>query len=71
MWWTPDHAGAAIKNDGEKTNDGTGYDVLTVTPKAGKPFEAWFDAKTHLLVPRDRKTGRAADHHHDDRLSQL
>ena len=29
--------------------EATTYDVLTVTPRGGKNFDAWFDAKTHLL----------------------
>ncbi|MEJ1968760.1 MAG: aspartyl protease family protein [Rhizomicrobium sp.] len=49
LWWRPDHGGAAIADDGRKTDGGAAYDVLTVTPKGGKPFDAWFDAKTHLL----------------------
>jgi hypothetical protein len=50
LWWRADHGGAVIVSDGEKTDAGTIYDVLTVTPKDGKPFDAWFDAKTHLLA---------------------
>lgn len=49
MWWRPDHGGATIVSDGEKTEGGATYDVLTVTPKNGKNFDAWFDAKSHLL----------------------
>jgi predicted aspartyl protease len=49
LWWRPDHGGARIVNDGEKIDGGTTYDVLTVTPKDGKNFDAWFDARTHLL----------------------
>ncbi len=56
-WWNADRAGAEIKTDGEKTKDGARYDVLTVTPKGGKPFEAWFDAKTHLLAQVIEKEG--------------
>jgi PDZ domain/Aspartyl protease len=48
-WWRADRGGAAIVSDGEKTFDGKPYDVLTVTPKGGKVFDAWFDAGTHLL----------------------
>lgn len=48
-WWKADRGGATIQNDGEKTQDGATFDVLSVTPKDGKPFEAWFDTKTHLL----------------------
>lgn len=47
--WRADRGGAAIVSDGEKTDGGTTYDVLTVTPKGGKNFDIWFDAKTHLL----------------------
>src|SRR5271154_6412734 len=50
LWWRADRGGAQIVDDGQK-NDGTAtYDVLTVTPKGGKSFDAWFDAKTHLLA---------------------
>ncbi len=49
LWWRADRGGAEIKDDGEKTDGGNSYDVLTVTPKGGKPFDAWFDTKTHLL----------------------
>jgi hypothetical protein len=50
LWWHGDRGGAAIVSDGEKTDGGNTYDVLTVTPKDGKNFDAWFDAKTHLLA---------------------
>ncbi|HEX3810457.1 MAG TPA: aspartyl protease family protein [Rhizomicrobium sp.] len=50
LWWRADFGGADIKDDGEKTDGGTSYDVLTVTPKGGLNFDAWFDAKTHLLA---------------------
>ena len=49
LWWRSDRGGAVIVSDGEKTDAGATYDVLTVTPKDGKNFDAWFDAKTHLL----------------------
>lgn len=50
LWWRPDHGGAGIVSAGQKTDGGSAYDVLTVTPKGGKAFDAWFDAKTHLLA---------------------
>jgi len=50
LWWRADRGGAAIVSDGEKTDGGATYDVLTVTPREGKNFDAWFDAKTHLLM---------------------
>lgn len=49
LWWRPGFGGAAVVSDGEKTDGGGTYDVLTVTPKDGKNFDAWFDAKSHLL----------------------
>ena len=50
QWWRPDRGGAQIVVDADKTEGGTTYNVLTITPKGGKPFDAWFDAKTHLLI---------------------
>ena len=49
LWWRSGYGGATVVSDGEKTGGGNTYDVLTVTPKDGKTFDAWFDAKTHLL----------------------
>jgi PDZ domain/Aspartyl protease len=49
LWWRADRGGAQIVDDGGKSDVGQSYDVLTVTPKGGKPFDAWFDAKTRLL----------------------
>lgn len=50
FWWRPEFGGAAIVDAGVKTESGNSYDVLTITPKDGAPFDAWFDAKTHLLA---------------------
>ncbi|MBI3675329.1 MAG: aspartyl protease family protein [Proteobacteria bacterium] len=49
LWWRADRGGATITVSGEKTDAGATYDVLSVSPKSGEKFEAWFDAKTHLL----------------------
>jgi len=48
-WWLPGH-GRAIIAAGEKLDNGNVYDVLTVTPSGGKPFDAWFARDNHLLV---------------------
>ena len=56
-WWRPDRGGAAIVDRGRKWAAGTDYDVLTVTPKGGKPFDVWFDAATHLLAKTVEKQG--------------
>ena len=50
MWWRSDFGGATIVYAGREILDGSPNDRLTVTPKNGKPFDAWFDAKTHLLT---------------------
>lgn len=57
MWWRGDFGGASIALDGEKKDGGTAYEVLTVTPKDGKDFDAWFDEKTHLLARIVEKQG--------------
>ncbi len=58
LWWRTDHGGAAITEDGEKTDNGAAYDVLTIVPKGGKTFDAWFDVKTHLLYRIDEMQGQ-------------
>jgi hypothetical protein len=50
LWWQPGFGGAKVTNEGEKTVNGTPCEVLGVTPQGGKPFEAFFDTKSHLLV---------------------
>ena len=50
MWWRSDFGGATIVYAGREILDGSPNDRLTVTPKNGKAFDAWFDAKTHLLT---------------------
>ena len=59
IWWNPDHGGAAIQATGAKTDGGATYDTLNVTPKGGEPFDAWFDAKNHLLVRTFERIGTA------------
>jgi hypothetical protein len=49
-WWRPGFGGASVRFTAEKTEDGALYDILQVTPAGGQPFEAWFDARTHLLA---------------------
>jgi hypothetical protein len=57
LWWRPDFGGAQVAAGAPKTEGGTHYDVLTITPKGGLPFEAWFDAATHLLARTIEKQG--------------
>jgi hypothetical protein len=53
LWWRPDHGGAVISYAGRETRDGHSLDHLVVTPKGGKRFDAWFDARTHFLMEID------------------
>ncbi|HTQ13408.1 MAG TPA: aspartyl protease family protein [Rhizomicrobium sp.] len=49
-WWRPGFGGATVTGAGSNTDMSGTFDVLTVTPKGGKSFEAWFDSRTHLLA---------------------
>lgn len=53
LWWRADRGGAMITYAGRETRDGRAFDRLAVTPRGGKPFEAWFDAETHLMMRVD------------------
>ena len=57
LWWRPGYSGAAITYSGREVVDGKSLDHLTVIPRGGKPFGAWFDANTHLLteITEDRQ----------------
>ena len=35
---------AGVKKDGKRA-----FDVVRITPRGGRPFEMWFDARTHIL----------------------
>jgi hypothetical protein len=50
LWWRPGYSGASVTYAGRSVVDGKTLDQLTVTPRMGKPFGAWFDSNTHLLV---------------------
>jgi predicted aspartyl protease len=58
-WWAPDHGGATVVAGGQKSDGGITYDVLTVTPKGGQNFDAWFDSNTHLLARLHEVQGSA------------
>jgi hypothetical protein len=49
LWWRADRGGAAITEGADKSEGGGLYHILTVTPQGGAKFDAWFDAKSHLL----------------------
>ena len=48
-WWQPGFGGATVESKGEISDPTGRYDLLVVTPKGGKSFEAYFDTKSHLL----------------------
>ena len=50
LWWRPGYAGATVSYSGRSVVDGKTLEELTVTPKQGHPFGAWFDPNTHLLA---------------------
>src|SRR6516225_10451318 len=50
LWWRADRGGAAIAYIGRESDAGRTLTHLSVTPKGGKHFDAWFDNDTHLLT---------------------
>lgn len=57
LWWQPGFGGAKVETKGEVTDSSGRFDVLVITPKGGKPFEAWFDTGNHYLVKIVEKQG--------------
>ena len=57
LWWRPGFGGASVVAGGPTNDAGATYDVLTITPKDGFAFDAWFDVKTHLLARTIEKQG--------------
>jgi len=57
LWWRPDFGGAQVSLGGQQSDNGSTYDVVTFVPKDGSAFDAWFDAKTHLLYRISEKQG--------------
>ena len=49
LWWRSDRAGARIEDLGRENLSGNPADHLSVQPRGGVRFDAWFDARTHLL----------------------
>jgi len=56
-WWSADRGGALIVGAGQKIAAGVTYDVLTVTPKGGEPFDVWIGATSHLIAKIVEKHG--------------
>ena len=49
LWWHPDFGGAKVQALAEQPCGASTCAVLEITPKGGLPFQAWFDATSHLL----------------------
>ena len=54
-WWFPERHAATVVSAGLRADGGRSFDVLTVTPEAGRPFDAWIDHGTHLLARTDEQ----------------
>jgi PDZ domain/Aspartyl protease len=50
LWWRKDLGGARIEYVARETLAGTPADHLLIYPRSGVRFDAWFDARTHLLL---------------------
>jgi hypothetical protein len=48
-WWFPDRHQAAISAAGTTEEAGRHFDVLSISPEAGRPFTLWIDQATHLI----------------------
>ena len=60
-FWYPDRARAQIEYKERDDSDGRKYDVVTIAPEGGRPFEFWIDAETKLierLVEREAEVTR-------------
>lgn len=46
----PDAGGATVVYAGPRTDNGTNYDVLAVTPPHGTEIDLWLDPRSHLIA---------------------
>jgi hypothetical protein len=56
-YWHTDKWPAEISYSGERTEGARSFDVVRITPAGGRPFDLWFDTKTHFI---DRSVEKAA-----------
>lgn len=54
-WWFRDRHPATIALLGVRSDGDRSFDILSVTPEGGRPFEAWIDRSTHLLARTDEQ----------------
>lgn len=55
-YWYPDRAPGEVVYAGGKSEGGTAFDIIRITPKGGRPFEMWLDGRTHLVARMVEKT---------------
>lgn len=48
-FWYPERAKARFEYKERAEADGRKYDVVTITPEGGRPFDFWIDAETRLI----------------------
>ncbi|MFO1412933.1 MAG: PDZ domain-containing protein [Burkholderiales bacterium] len=71
-FWYPDRGRARIEFKERKESEGRKYDVVTIAPEGGRPFEFWIDAETKLiaqLVEREAQATRV-EHYSERREVQ-
>lgn len=49
-YWFPKRWDAKTEYRGQQKDEGKQFQVVQISPKAGKPFELWFDSSTYLLA---------------------
>ena len=48
-YWFPERGNATLAFAGLQKAEGQTYDVIRITPQAGRPFDLWIDQATHLI----------------------
>jgi len=48
-YWFPERGPATMEDAGPQREGGRTFDVLRLTPQAGRPFSMWIDQGTHLI----------------------
>jgi PDZ domain/Aspartyl protease len=48
-WWFTDRCAASSEYAGTQTEDAHTFDLVRITPEAGRPFVLWVDRTTHLI----------------------
>jgi hypothetical protein len=48
-WWFPERRPAAREPAGARQDGARAFDLVRITPEAGRPFTLWIDRATHLI----------------------